>query len=212
MVVDRLEAGALLLAAAITKGSITITNAVAQCMDVFLAKLEEMGHQIIIPAHGKGITLQATPEPYAVSFKTGPYPGFPTDLQAPMMAAQCLADGVSVVEETVFENRLLHARELRKMGADIKVEYNKAVVTGVDNLYGTSVIATDIRASCALALAGLVADGVTTMTGLHHWTRGYEGLEKKLSFLGARIDIMYEDPLTGLLHKVSSPSAHIQDH
>jgi UDP-N-acetylglucosamine 1-carboxyvinyltransferase len=192
VIVDRLEAGALLLAAAITKGSITITNAKPYSMDVFLAKLEEMGHEIIIPASGTGITLKATAEPRAVSFKTAPYPGFPTDLQAPMMAAQCLAQGVSVVEETVFENRLLHVHELQKMGALIKVEQTKAVITGVDKLYGVPVIATDIRASCALALAGLAAHGVTTMTGLHHWTRGYEGLEQKLTLLGARIELINE--------------------
>jgi len=197
VVVDRLEAGALLLAAAVTNGSLTITNARSDIMDVFLAKLEEMGHVITVSA--AGLTLQATADPYAVSFKTGPYPGFPTDLQAPMMAAQCLAQGVSIVEETVFENRLLHVRELQKMGAQIKVEYTKATITGVDDLYGTAVIATDIRASCALALAGLVAHGVTTMTGLHHWTRGYDGLEKKLKAVGARMELMSDDMFNPLI-------------
>lgn len=198
VVVDRLEAGALLLAAAITGGSITITNGQAQTMDVFLAKLEEMGHHIIVGPQGYGITLQATQHPHAVSFKTSPYPGFPTDLQAPMMVAQCLAEGISVVEETVFENRLLHVRELQKMGAHIKVDHTKAIVTGVDELYGAAVIATDIRASCALVLAGLAARGTTTMTGLHHWTRGYEGLDLKLAHLGARLTFKHEGDIPGV--------------
>ncbi len=190
---DRLEAGALLLAAAISGGSISLPHAHAYSMDVFLMKLEEMGHELTIGAQGVGISLKATKEPRAVSFKTAPYPGFPTDLQAPFMAALCLAQGTSIVEETVFENRLLHVRELQKMGALIKVDHNKAVVTGVDKLYGASVIATDIRASCSLVLAGLVANGSTIMTGIHHWTRGYEGLEHKLTALGGKVTLYNEE-------------------
>ena len=190
---DRLEAGALLLAAAITGGTIHLPQAHAYSMDVFLMKLEEMGHELIIGAQGIGITLKATQEPRATSFKTAPYPGFPTDLQAPFMAALCLAQGTSIVEETVFENRLLHVRELQKMGAQIKVEHNKAIVTGVDKLYGASVIATDIRASCSLVLAGMVAEGSTIMTGIHHWTRGYEGLEHKLTALGGKVTLYNEE-------------------
>ncbi len=186
---DRLEAGALLLAAAITGGSIEIPQARADHMDVFLSKLEEMGHSVVRGAHDRGISLTATKKPRAVSFKTSPYPGFPTDLQAPMMAAQCLAEGQSIVEETVFENRLLHVRELQKMGAQIIIEHNKAIITGVEELYAASVIATDIRASCALVLAGMVAKGITHMTGIHHWTRGYDALEKKLQALGARVTV-----------------------
>ena len=189
IVPDRLEAGALFLAAAITGGEITLRNARARDMDVFLLKLEQMGHRIEIDENG--ITLRACQEPQAVSFKTSPYPGFPTDLQAPMMAAQCLAQGKAVIEETVFENRLVHVRELQKMGAQIDVDHTKAIVTGVDELYGASVIASDIRASCALALAGLAAKGTTIMTGLHHWRRGYEHLETKLNQLGATIQVGY---------------------
>lgn len=190
---DRLEAGALLLAGAITGGTIYLPHAPAYALDVFLLKLEEMGHVIEIGNHDIGIKLHATQQPKAVSFKTGPYPGFPTDLQAPMMAAQCLAQGSSVVEETVFENRLVHVRELQKMGAQINVEHNKAIIKGVDELYGTAVIATDIRASCALVLAGLVAKGTTTMTGIHHWRRGYEKLEAKLQSLGAKITVHQQE-------------------
>lgn len=184
---DRLEAGTLLLAAAITGGEIRLAQARADHLDVFLLKLEEMGHAIVRGENQTGIYLKAISHPRAVSFKTMPYPGFPTDLQAPMMAAQIVAQGTSIVEETVFENRLLHVVELQKMGAHIKVEGNKAHIIGVEQLYGTSVIASDIRASCSLMLAGLVAQGTTTISGVHHWKRGYEGLEKKLATLGARI-------------------------
>ena len=187
VIVDRLEAGSLLLAASITGGSISLPDAQANDMEVFLLKLEEMGHEIKIGNQGKGITLCATKSPQAVSFRTSPYPGFPTDLQAPMLAAQCLARGKSIIHETVYENRFLHVRELQKMGAQISLEGDRAIVTGVDELYGTSVIATDIRASCALVLAGLAAKGITTITGVHHWRRGYQALEKKISKLGGKI-------------------------
>lgn len=192
---DRLEAGALLLAAAVTGGRIHLPQARANVLDVFLLKLQEMGHEIYSGQNHQGITLIATDSPQAVSFKTGPYPGFPTDLQAPMMAAQTIAQGVSVIDETVFENRMLHVRELEKMGAQIKVHGTKAIVTGVDELFGATVIATDIRASCALIIAGLVARGITTMTGLSHFKRGYDGLDKKLSSLGASVRIIGDQEL-----------------
>lgn len=181
---DRLEAGSLILAAAITKGEIYLPDAQPSCMDVFLEKLKSMGHHIDT---SHGIKFKACTCPKSVSFKTGPYPSFPTDLQAPMMALQCLANGISEIEETIFENRLLHVQELKKMGAQIDVKNNKAIVHGIEELYGSEVIATDIRASCALALAGLAAQGQTKMTGLHHWKRGYDQLEKKLSTLGGKI-------------------------
>ncbi len=187
--VDRLEAGSLLLAAAITGGSISLPNASAHDLDVFLLKLEEMGHSIERGIDGCGITLKATKNPQAIALRTSPYPGFPTDLQAPMMAALCLASGKSIIHETVFENRFLHVRELQKMGAQIRVEGNYAFVTGVEHLYGAPVIATDIRASCALVVAGLAGQGTTTIAGVSHWKRGYEALEKKLKSLGAHIDI-----------------------
>lgn len=193
IIYDRLEVGSLLIATAITGGEISIPQAPAYMLDIFLMKLQEMGHCVKVGPNDVGIYLKATRSPKAVSFKTAPYPGFPTDLQAPMMAAQCVAEGVSVVEETVFENRLVHTRELQKMGAHIKVEHNTAIITGVEELYGTKVIATDIRASCALVCAGLVARGTTVMTGIHHWTRGYDGLDKKLVALGARVSLKNAD-------------------
>lgn len=178
---DRLEAGSLLLATAITGGDITISNARPDHMDAFLEKLREMGHTI---ETDNGIHFIATKFPRAVSFKTAPYPGFPTDLQAPMMAALALADGISKIDETVYENRFIHIQELKKMGAQITLEGNTAVVRGTEEIYGGEVIATDIRASCALAIAGLAANGTTKISGIHHWRRGYDQLEKKISALG----------------------------
>ncbi|MBA3954003.1 UDP-N-acetylglucosamine 1-carboxyvinyltransferase [Candidatus Dependentiae bacterium] len=186
---DRLEAGSLLLAAAITGGEIIIPEAPTDYMDVFLVKLQEMGHEINKTADGKGLHFKATKYPQAVSFKTMPYPGFPTDLQAPMTAALCLASGTSIVHETVFENRLLHVRELQKMGAQISIDNNTATIKGVEQLYGAQVIATDIRASCALVLAGLAATGQTTMTGVHHLKRGYQGFAEKIAALGGKVAI-----------------------
>lgn len=185
---DRLEAGALLLATAITGGKISLPDASASSMELFLMKLEEMGHDISIGAHG-GVMLQATKKPQAVSFKTGPYPGFPTDLQALMMVAQAIARGHSEVVETVFENRFLHVPYLKRMGAEMEAYGQKATISGVNMLYGNDVVATDIRASCALVLAGLVAKGTTRVTGVQHWLRGYESLEQKLQQLGAHIEI-----------------------
>lgn len=193
---DRLEAGSLLLAVAVAGGQIELPQARWDYMDVFLLKLEEMGHHIIRGENGLGITLIATREPRAVSFTTGPYPGFPTDLQAPMMVAQCFARGTSVVHETVFENRFLHVRELQKMGAQITINGDRAYVTGVEELYGAKVIATDIRASCALAIAGLKAKGQTVITGLQHWQRGYEALEKKLCAIGCAIKLQTADQVS----------------
>lgn len=190
---DRLEAGSLLLAAAVTGGEIALPQAPAYAMDVFLAKLEEMGHQVTTGIDGTGVWLKAAENPQAVSFRTMPYPGFPTDLQAPMMAALCTARGTGAVQETVFENRLVHVRELQKMGAQITVDGPMATVLGVDELYGTAVVASDIRAACALVIAGLVAQGQTKMTGTHHLKRGYDGMVAKLASLGASIRMVNDD-------------------
>lgn len=209
IIFDRLEAGSLLMAAAATGGEIYLPQASGDLLDVVLLKLEEMGHSITVGSDGKGIHLKATQSPKAVSFKTGPFPGFPTDLQAPMMALQCLAAGTSIIEETVFENRFHHAYELQKMGASIKVEYNKAIITGVEHLYGTQVSASDIRASTALVIAGMVARGTTTVLGVHHWKRGYEALEKKLQRLGGVISLHEADvshaPLSGIKEEQATP-------
>jgi len=186
---DRLEAGTLLLATAITGGSITIPDIHGALLGLLLEKLDEMGHAITLGEHERGITLHAIPNPRAISFKTMPYPGFPTDLQAPMMAVLSLASGTSIIHETVFENRLLHIRELQKMGAQIIQEGNVATIKGVDTLYGSQVIASDIRASAALIIAGLAAQGQTVMSGIHHLRRGYNNLESKINKLGGKITV-----------------------
>jgi UDP-N-acetylglucosamine 1-carboxyvinyltransferase len=190
IIFDRLEAGALLVAGAITGGYVHLPQAPAHAMGMFLMKLQEMGHTILIHPSGMGVKIKATKNPRAVNIKTAPYPGFPTDLQAYTMAALTLAQGTSKVHETVYENRLIHARQLVEMGAQIEVtHYDTAIIRGVEELYGTHVIASDIRASCALVLAGLAATGTTTIAGVHHWKRGYQGLEDKLRALGANISL-----------------------
>jgi UDP-N-acetylglucosamine 1-carboxyvinyltransferase len=187
VIADRLEAGSLLLAAAATGGSIEIPEAPSYILDVFLEKLREMGHLVTCGPQGRGVIFKSCESPRAVSFKTMPYPGFPTDLQAPMMAVMCKASGVSVIQETVFENRLLHVRELQKMGAQVTVEGTVATVKGVDELYGADVIAPDIRAAAGLLIAALSAQGETMITGVHHLRRGYQNFEGKLRDLGAEI-------------------------
>lgn len=209
IVVDRLEAGVLLLAAAITGGSVSLPTARANHLDVFLSKLEEMGHTVLVGQNKCGVSLIATQNPRAVSFKTSPYPGFPTDLQAPMMTLQCVAQGTSTIEETVFENRLLHVRELQKMGAQVVIKGNQAIVTGVEELYGAQVIATDIRASSALVLAGLIAKGTTVMTGISHWLRGYDRLDVKLALLGADLTLERGDwRLVRTYQQETTPTIH----
>lgn len=184
---DRLEAGTLLLAAAITGGELSLPQAPAASMELFLEKLHDMGHSVTVGAGGTGVHFKATKAPKAISFKTMPYPGFPTDLQAPILAAACCADGVSVIHETVYENRMMHVRELQKMGANIELNGETAKVKGVEQLFGAAVVASDIRASAALVLAGLAARGTTTISGVHHVRRGYHDLEKKLSGIGGKI-------------------------
>jgi len=194
IVPDRLEAGAFLLAAAVTGGEVTVRNGRGDHLEVFIHKLREMGHTV--RWDNGGITLRAAQSPRAVSFKTGPYPGFPTDLQAPMMAVLAVAEGSGVIEETVFENRFMHARQLEFMGAQISVHGNKATIVGVGELCGTGVVASDIRASCALVLAGLVAHGETRMSGVLHWRRGYDRLEERLVSLGACIQSVRSELVT----------------
>jgi UDP-N-acetylglucosamine 1-carboxyvinyltransferase len=184
---DRLEAGTLMIAAAATQGDITIVDAPVESLELVAEKLDEMGHSITCDPIKRIIRIIGAPSFKAVSFKTMPYPGFPTDLQAPMMALLARAEGVGSIHETVFENRMTHVRELIKMGAQITLEGSIATIRGVDQLYGASVIATDIRAAAGLVIAGLSAEGITHLSGLHHLTRGYVELDKKLLSLGARI-------------------------
>jgi len=182
---DRIEAGTFLVAAAITGGDIDVVGAIPTHLDPVILKLREMG--VDVREHDHGVRVIGNGRLHAVDIKTMPYPGFPTDLQAQMMAALCTADGQSVISETIFENRFMHVYELNRMGADIKVEGNRAFVSGVAQLGGAPVMATDLRASVSLILAGLAAPGTTEVSRVYHLDRGYVRIEEKLSALGADI-------------------------
>jgi UDP-N-acetylglucosamine 1-carboxyvinyltransferase len=183
---DRIEAGSFVIAGAITGGDVWIKGARAEHLDAFLIKLKEAG--VIVMADASGIRVKRNGKMKSVDVTTLPYPGFPTDLQAQMMVLMSVADGVSVITETIFENRFMHVQELDRMGAQIQLEGNRAVVRGVSELSGAPVMATDLRASVSLILAGLVANGLTEVSRVYHLDRGYEHIERKLSKLGARIE------------------------
>ncbi|WP_293706268.1 UDP-N-acetylglucosamine 1-carboxyvinyltransferase [Stenotrophomonas sp. UBA7606] len=183
---DRIETGTFLVAAAMTGGRIVARNARPDTMDAVLQKLVEAGAEIsttedsiTLDMHGK--------RPKAVNITTAPHPAFPTDMQAQFMALNCVAEGVGVIKETIFENRFMHVNELLRLGADIQIEGNTAIVRGADKLSGAPVMATDLRASACLILAGLVADGDTSIDRIYHLDRGYENIEEKLGALGAGI-------------------------
>lgn len=183
---DRIEAGSFVIAAAITGGDVLVKGARADHLEAFLIKLKEA--DVVYLADQAGIRVQRNGNINSIDVKTLPYPGFPTDLQAQMMALMAVANGVSIVTETIFENRFMHVQELDRMGAQIKLEGNRAVVRGVGELSGAPVMASDLRASVALVLAGLVANGTTEVSRVYHLDRGYEQIEKKLSQLGAEIE------------------------
>ena len=186
VVADRIETGTFLVAAAMTGGRVTATHARPDTMDAVLDKLREAGAEVT--TDGDRITLDMHGQrPRAVNLTTAPHPAFPTDMQAQFMAMNCMADGVGVINETIFENRFMHVNELLRLGADIRVDGHTAVVRGVEQLSGAPVMATDLRASASLILAGLVADGDTTIDRIYHLDRGYENIEAKLSALGASI-------------------------
>ncbi len=183
---DRVETGTYLVAAAMTGGKVTAKNTSPDLLTVVLEKLEEAGANI---SFGKDwITLDMRKErPKAVNFTTEPYPGFPTDMQAQFLALNAIATGKGEITETIFENRFMHAQELRRMGANIKLSGNKAYSVGAPHLTGAQVMATDLRASASLVLAGLVARGQTLVDRIYHIDRGYECIEEKLAQLGADI-------------------------
>jgi UDP-N-acetylglucosamine 1-carboxyvinyltransferase len=185
VVADRIEAGTFLVAAAMTGGAITATHARPDTMDAVLDKLRDAGADL--DCDGDRIHIEMRGRPRAVDLTTAPHPGFPTDMQAQFMAMDCIAEGVGVVHENIFENRFMHVQELQRLGADIRIEGNTAIVRGVERLGGAPVMATDLRASASLVLAGLVADGETIIDRIYHLDRGYENIEAKLSALGARI-------------------------
>jgi UDP-N-acetylglucosamine 1-carboxyvinyltransferase len=182
---DRIETGTFLCAAAATGGEIKLKGTRANILDAVIGKLQEAGAQI---EHGDDwIRLSTNGSLKAVSLRTAPYPAFPTDMQAQFMALNSVAQGTAVVTETIFENRFMHVQELRRLGASIEVEGNTAIVHGVNALQGANVMATDLRASASLVLAGLVAKGETLVDRVYHLDRGYECIEEKLNQLGARI-------------------------
>ena len=182
---DRIETGTYLAAAAATGGSIRLTGARPDILDAVLEKLREAGARITTGPDW--VALETNGAPSAVNVRTAPYPAFPTDMQAQFMALDSIARGTALVSETVFENRFMHVQELKRLGADIEVEGNTAVVKGVTHLDGATVMATDLRASASLVLGGLIARGSTTVERVYHIDRGYERIEEKLSKLGARI-------------------------
>lgn len=183
---DRIETGTYLVAAAATRGKIKLTHTRADILEAVLLKLQEAGADITsgedwvaLDMHGK--------RPKAVSLKTAPYPAFPTDMQSQFMAMNAVAEGVSHITETIFENRLVQVAELNRMGAHIELEHNTAIVTGVERLKAAPVMASDLRASASLVIAGLVADGETLIDRIYHIDRGYEAIEQKFQTLGASV-------------------------
>ncbi|WP_347310708.1 UDP-N-acetylglucosamine 1-carboxyvinyltransferase [Defluviimonas sp. SAOS-178_SWC] len=187
VVADRIELGTYMIAPAIAGGSVELIGGRRDLLPAFCEKLEETGVEITETNSGLKVA-RVNGRSHAVDVKTEVFPGFPTDLQAQMMALLCTADGVSVLEETIFENRFMHAPELMRMGANIEVHGGHATVTGVDRLRGAPVMATDLRASVSLILAGLAAEGETVVNRVYHLDRGYERVEEKLSACGARIE------------------------
>ncbi len=187
---DRIETGTIMAAAAITGGRVKIEGCIPEQVGAFTVKLKEAG--VDVEEGGDFISIKAPGRVRSVDITTAPYPGFPTDLQAQMMALLSVAEGTGIITETIFPDRFNHAPELKRMGADIKVDKNVAVVTGVKKLSGAPVMATDLRASAALVIAGLVAEGETKISRVYHIDRGYELFEKKLSGLGAQIERISE--------------------
>jgi len=182
---DRIEAGTYMIAAGITRGDVTITNCNITHLSALIEKLEEIGLGISI--RDTSVRVVGHSSFKSTDVKTLPYPGFPTDMQAQVMTLLCLAEGSSIISETIFSDRFMHVGELKRMGADIRLEGNSAFVNGVKKLTGAQVMATDLRASASLVLAGLVAHGATEISRIYHLDRGYEHVEEKLSRLGADI-------------------------
>ena len=183
---DRIETGTFLAAAAVAGGRIRLTGVAADSLDATLEKLREAGAEI--SAKEGLLEIEMTDRPASVSLRTAPYPGFATDMQAQFMALAAVARGTAMITETIFDNRFQHALELQRLGANIAIRGDTAVVKGVERLQGAKVMATDLRASAGLVIAGLVAEGETVVDRIYHLDRGYEALEKKLSALGARIE------------------------
>ncbi|TNF48394.1 MAG: UDP-N-acetylglucosamine 1-carboxyvinyltransferase, partial [Deltaproteobacteria bacterium] len=183
---DRIEAGTFLVAAAMTGGRVGVKGGCAEHLEALLSKLEEAG--ATVAATPETLWVEGPQEIQSVNIKTQPHPGFPTDMQAQFMAMMTLGNGTSMITEAVFENRFMHVSELQRMGADISIEGHTAAVKGVPALHGAPVMATDLRASACLVLAGLAADKTTEINRIYHLDRGYENLEEKFRSLGADIE------------------------
>jgi UDP-N-acetylglucosamine 1-carboxyvinyltransferase len=185
IVCDRIEAGTYMVATAMVGGEVKLNNVRPELLDAVIEKLREAGAEVIV--NGESITVKSNGKLKAVNIRTAPHPAFPTDMQAQFMAMNSVAEGVSKVTETIFENRFMHVQELQRLGADISIDGNTALVQGVSHLDGATVMATDLRASASLVLAGLVARGETIIERIYHLDRGYECLEDKLTALGAKV-------------------------
>ncbi|HIU37825.1 MAG TPA: UDP-N-acetylglucosamine 1-carboxyvinyltransferase [Candidatus Aphodousia faecigallinarum] len=183
---DRIETGSFLVAALMTRGDVTVTHAAPHTLDIVLEKLKEAGATVQTGADWIRVSIDKRPQ--AVSVRTVPHPGFPTDMQAQFMALDTIAEGTGRITETIFENRFMHVPELQRLGANITVDGHTAVVTGVPELSGANVMATDLRASASLVIAGLVAKGETIVDRIYHLDRGYDHMEVKLASLGAQIE------------------------
>ncbi|WP_293001353.1 UDP-N-acetylglucosamine 1-carboxyvinyltransferase [Nevskia sp.] len=183
---DRIEGGTFLVAAAITRGRVRLTKTDPNALDAVIVKLQQAGAKVATGADWIDVDMRHQ-RPHSVNLHTMAHPGFPTDMQAQFMALDCYADGVGTIRETIFENRFMHAQELLRLGADIRIEGNTAIVTGREKLKGAPVMATDLRASAALVLAAIAAEGTTKIDRVYHIDRGYEHIEEKLGALGARI-------------------------
>ena len=188
---DRIETGTFLVAAAITGGSITVKDTEPKLLDAVIDKLREAGAKVDVGDDWIKLDMEGK-RPKAVSVRTAPYPAFPTDMQAQFAALNTVAEGTATVVETVFENRFMHVQELKRMGADIEIEGNTAIIRGVEKLTSAPVMATDLRASASLIIAGLVASGETEVQRIYHIDRGYENIEEKLALLGAKIRRTHE--------------------
>ncbi len=188
---DRIETGTYLVAAAITGGSIKVKDTAPRLLDAVIEKLREAGAKIEVGENWISLDMEGR-RPKAVSIRTAPYPAFPTDMQAQFVALNTIAEGTATVVETVFENRFMHVQELKRMGADIEIEGNTAIIRGTDKLTSAPVMATDLRASASLIIAGLVASGETEVQRIYHIDRGYENIEEKLALLGAKIRRTHE--------------------
>jgi len=185
VVADRIEAGSFFVAAALTQGDVLVTHCEPTHMTAVLDKLKEAGVQLDIGNDWVRVQMQGRPK--AVSVRTDPYPGFPTDMQAQFMTLNCLADGTARITETIFENRFMHVSELLRLGAQIQIEGPTAIVQGVERLTGATIMATDLRASASLVMAALAAEGESIVDRIYHLDRGYESMELKLRQLGANI-------------------------